>query len=69
MWYNFFGGKKSFKEFVAAGLGVMAWFTIPVQSRVTNLFQFLLYWAGCLAIYAYSNLKEKKINGQNGHGT
>ena len=33
MWYNFFGGKKSFKEFVAAGLGVMAWFTSPIQGN------------------------------------
>lgn len=66
MWYDFFGGRKAYKELIAAGLGVMAWFTIPVQARVDNLFQFLLYWAGCLTIYAYSNLKEHKI--KNGGG-
>lgn len=61
MWYDYLGGRKAYKELIAAGLGVMAWFTIPEQARVDNLFQFLLYWAGCLAIYAYSNITAKKI--------
>lgn len=62
-WYDHaFGGKKAFQGLVAAGLGVMAWFTIPQEARVTNLLQFLGYWLICLSVYVYSNLKTKKIN-------
>ena len=63
-WYDkVFGGRKAYQAVIAAGLGAMAWFTIPIGIRSTYLFQFLLYWAACFGIYGWSNIKEHKING------
>ena len=63
-WFDhIFGGRKTMQAFMAAGLGAMAWFTIPMAVRSTYLFQFLLYWAACFGIYGWYNIKEHQLNG------
>jgi len=65
IWYEYLGGSKAYQALIAAGMGAMAWFTIPIQARVDNLFQFLLYWAGCMSVYGFYRIRETKIkNGQ-----
>ena len=64
MWYEYLGGRKAYQALLAAGLGLVAWFTMPEANKNTYLFQFLLYWAGCFGIYGWSNIKEHQLNGQ-----